>query len=449
MPARLPTVLSLLALLFGPPARASGPPVPERGLELHRELQRDPLLVLGIRLDDPEGELRGLSSLLDKLAGIGASPTDTAGLLEQATLDRVRVELLPRFGREAVLVLDFPPLDEAVLALQRSSDEALAAFLGRTGLLAGVEDREGLDRVLRDWIVDAGGELTDADGLTQVSLPLAAAAKPDAAGKPAHVRLFWAFDRDRWALGFSPAWVRETLGARPKGARLTDGEDYKRVFAALDSRPSDLLYLNLPKLRQLAMGSQVVRMMLQSDTDLQQVAERFFTNDTMGVGLGATTVRLDGGVRTTHFGPPWMSGAAISSGWVAALAVPNLFRPDDRGRARRTGTDIRAIAQACEGFSTDSRSYPGPTDGWVPVERIAGFLEPVYISRLPRTDGWQNPILYWSDGGSYRILSTGRDGQMDHDWRRKHDGRADDGVDGDIVFGDGEPLSWPTWLTGD
>jgi len=171
--------------------------------------------------------------------------------------------------------------------------------------------------------------------------------------------------------------------------------------------------------------------------------------EAMSVGLGSTSVRLDDGVRTTNFGPPWMSGTAVSSGFIAALALPNLLAAVDRGRTRRTVSDLRAIAEACEGFSSDSRSYPGPTDGWVPVERIATYLEPVYIGRLPRTDGWENPILYWSDGGSYRVLSMGRDGQIDRDWTRQVDPVASAGHDADIVFGDGRLLAWPSGMDAD
>jgi len=154
-------------------------------------------------------------------------------------------------------------------------------------------------------------------------------------------------------------------------------------------------------------------------------------------------VRLDGGVRTTNFGPSWLSGAAISSGFLAALALPSVLATADRGRSRQTAQDIRAIADACEGFSTDSSSYPGPTAGWVPVEEIARYLEPVYIGHLPRTDGWQNPILYWSNGGSYRVMSTGGDGHMDRDWTSAREPSAPTTIGSDIVFGDGRMLSEP------
>jgi hypothetical protein len=83
------------------------------------------------------------------------------------------------------------------------------------------------------------------------------------------------------------------------------------------------------------------------------------------------------------------------------------------------------------------------------VDRIATFLEPVYIGQLPRTDGWENPILYWSDGGSYRVLSMGRDGRIDRDWTGTVDPEVSASRDADIVFGDGRLLAWPSGLDPD
>ena len=77
------------------------------------------------------------------------------------------------------------------------------------------------------------------------------------------------------------------------------------------------------------------------------------------------------------------------------------------------------------------------------MSKIAIYLEPVYIGQLPRTDAWHNPILYWSDGGSYRILSRGKDGMIDRDWTATFQNLTALGLDGDIVIGDGRLLSYP------
>jgi hypothetical protein len=453
--SRLPATLLLVTLLvLAPPvaARSDGAGQAsdeERNLQLHENLPRDPLMALGIWLEDPAGEFRALLDAVDRFAP--GPPRDEAdasslGAIEQAVGETLQAELLPHIGPEVTLVIDFPPVDEAVTALQFSEAQALATLLGRIGLLARVKDAAGLERALRQLIVSSGGEIVDTEGLTEAVLPIGIVAADGSTSATPHLQIFSAVRDDRWAFGFSAEWVRAALEPRPKGERLTDGADFKAVFARLDSRPSDLTYVNLPKLRDYVVGSQVIRMVLESNAGFREFVNRFFTREAMSVGLGSTSVRLKDGVRTTNFGPPWMSGTAVSSGFIAALALPNLLAAIDRGRTRRTVSDLKAIAQACEGFSSDSRSYPGPTNGWVPVDRIATYLEPVYIGRLPRTDGWENPILYWSDGGSYRVLSMGRDGRIDRDWTRQVDPVASAGHDADIVFGDGQLLAWPSGM---
>jgi len=419
------------------------------GLQLHKNLPRDPVVVLGMLLEDPEGGFQTLAGLFERLSVESVEPKSASPLggLNPELAALLRTELLPRIGPELTLALDLPPIDEAVAALQISRDDALSTLLGRIGLLTRVRDRTGLDAVVRRWVFASGGQVADAEGLTEAVLPIGLPVEEPAAVEPTLLRVYWAFEGDRWAVGFSPEWVREALQPRPKGRRLTDGADFKRVFARLDPRPSDLVYVNLPKLHELVAGSQVVQMVLQTNTEIREFVGRFFTSETMSIGLGSTSVRLEDGVRTTNFGPPWMSGTAVSGGTIAALALPNLLSSLDRGKTRRTLTDIEAIANACEGFSADSRTYPGPTHGWVPVDKIATFLEPVYIAQMPRTDGWENPILYWSDGGTYRIISTGRDGRIDRDWTGPVERESSEAGASDIVFGDGRLLAGPAALT--
>ena len=302
-----------------------------------------------------------------------------------------------------------------------------------------------MHRVIAQW----GGERREAGELTEALLPLPRTMQPDGSvSAPSVLKVYYGLQDGRWALSLSASWVTAALAPRPDGQRLTDGEDFKTVFAHLDPRPVDLTYVNLPKLRAYVTGSHVVRIVLQTTPEIREFVDRYFTPETMSVGLGSTSIILEDGVRTTHFGPPWMSGTAMSSGLVAAMALPSLLATADEGRTRQTKSDIEEIAEACEGFSTDSRSYPGPTDGWVPVSRIATYLEPVYIGRMPRTDAWHNPILYWSDGGSYRILSKGQDGVMDRDWTTNLQNLAAMGLDGDIVIGDGRLLSYPSGVPG-
>ena len=140
-----------------------------------------------------------------------------------------------------------------------------------------------------------------------------------------------------------------------------------------------------------------------------------------------------------------MSSAALTTGLTAALHGLGGAAEARNEQARQTASIIRSIAVACEGFSHDTDFYPGPTEGWVTVESIAGFLEPVYIGDLPRIDAWSQPILYWSDGRSYRIVSLGADGRMDRDWNgvRQPTRTAAERTEADIVFADGRFLVAP------
>ena len=455
MRTRLPVTTLILFSLILTSLIAAAPPRSEKSIEdagPYRDLPRDPLLVLGIHAKDAAGKFRGLVDLYHRFAsGPGKDrATKVWAGVDKALASTFENEILPCLGSEIVLAVDLPPLDEAVTALQYPKGEALAVFLDRTGVVARANDGEKLDRALRRLISLWGGESRKVQELTEAVVPLPRKTKADGSvSDPSALKIYYGLQDGRWALSLSANWVRAALRPRPDGQRLTDGEDFKTVFAHLDPRPVDLTYVNLPKLRAYVTGSHVLQIVLQTTPEVREFVERYFTPETMSVGLGSTSIVLEKGVRTTHFGPPWMSGTAMSSGLVAAMALPNLLASADDGRIRETMSDIEAIAEACEGFSTDARSYPGPTDGWVPVSKIAAYLEPVYIGQLPRTDAWHNPILYWSDGGSYRILSRGQDGVMDRDWTDNLQELAAMGLDGDIVVGDGRLLSYPPGVSGD
>jgi hypothetical protein len=66
-------------------------------------------------------------------------------------------------------------------------------------------------------------------------------------------------------------------------------------------------------------------------------------------------------------------------------------------------------------------------------------LEPVYIKKMPQTDGWRNPILVdcVADTG-YTIESTAKGGADNTDINGATQNFSDD-----IVFVDGQFVSWP------
>jgi general secretion pathway protein G len=160
-------------------------------------------------------------------------------------------------------------------------------------------------------------------------------------------------------------------------------------------------------------------------------------------GFGSTTIEIGGGARTSSFGPSAWSSGAMSTGIVAAIAIPNLLNAIDRGKQKRTMADMRSIGTAMESYAIDNNRYPGPTDGWQGVGAIEESLEPLYIRILPARDGWENPFLIWSDGSSYKIVSPGKGGIVDGDYSGEVAGGATSNFTADIVFINGQFVQWP------
>jgi len=73
------------------------------------------------------------------------------------------------------------------------------------------------------------------------------------------------------------------------------------------------------------------------------------------------------------------------------------------------------------------------------------------LRQLPLVDGWGHSIWIWTDGISYRIVSAGRNGILQHDWVTTEGAGATASFDSDIVLGDGRFQQWPEgdWSWGD
>lgn len=124
-------------------------------------------------------------------------------------------------------------------------------------------------------------------------------------------------------------------------------------------------------------------------------------------------------------------------GLVSAIAVPNLLNAINRGRQKSTMADMRTLAVAVEQYRQDNRSYPR---GVTSIDELAAVLEPEYLARCPRTDGWRHPFEVRSDpaGSAFRVLSCGRDmveGQFA--------GGPTRDFDDDIVLENGQFVQWP------
>src|SRR5262245_17840243 len=106
-------------------------------------------------------------------------------------------------------------------------------------------------------------------------------------------------------------------------------------------------------------------------------------------------------------------------GILAAIAIPNLLNAVQRGKQKRTMSDMRALATAVEAYAVDNNVYPQSayTSGLYTTAgsalALTSFtnLTPTYIAQPPKTDGWGAFMRYGSDatGNNYNIASGGRD----------------------------------------
>jgi type II secretion system protein G len=106
-------------------------------------------------------------------------------------------------------------------------------------------------------------------------------------------------------------------------------------------------------------------------------------------------------------------------GILAAIAIPNLLNAVQRGKQKRTMSDMRALATAIEAYAVDNNVYPAATCAtglWTTATTVLATdsftnLAPTYIAQPPKMDGWGNFMLYGHDTpfNQYAIKSFGRD----------------------------------------
>jgi type II secretion system protein G len=110
-------------------------------------------------------------------------------------------------------------------------------------------------------------------------------------------------------------------------------------------------------------------------------------------------------------------------GILAAIAIPNLLNAVQRGKQKRTMSDMRALATAIESYSVDNTLYPaaacnnGLFTSSGTALNLSSFtnLTPTYIGRVPSQDGWGRFLDYGVDNALFRydLRSFGRNGAAD------------------------------------
>ena len=93
-------------------------------------------------------------------------------------------------------------------------------------------------------------------------------------------------------------------------------------------------------------------------------------------------------------------------GIIAAIAIPNLLNAVDKGKQKRTMADMRSISTGLECYAIENVNYPIAATNLA----LQAAIEPVYMKRMPMTDGWSNPYQIDSTTTAYTIMSQGKDG---------------------------------------
>lgn len=124
----------------------------------------------------------------------------------------------------------------------------------------------------------------------------------------------------------------------------------------------------------------------------------------------------------TH-GGKWLAGIGLTLGAVsmltipiiAAIAIPNFIDAVQRGRQKRTVTDMTSIARALEQYRSTHESYPPSDSVFKPLKELSDQLAASGFDEVPLTDGWNRDILYYRSAfepDQYLLVSKGRDGTM-------------------------------------
>jgi general secretion pathway protein G len=136
-------------------------------------------------------------------------------------------------------------------------------------------------------------------------------------------------------------------------------------------------------------------------------------------------------------------------GILAAIAIPNLLNAVQRGKQKRSMSDMRALATAIEAYAVDNNSYPAAgcpggvytAAGTALASNSFSNLSPTYIATAVRKDGWQRFLVYSlsSDSQAYNVRSLGRDGNVQGTINCGTTTNFND----DIVYSNGTFLQWP------
>jgi type II secretion system protein G len=132
-------------------------------------------------------------------------------------------------------------------------------------------------------------------------------------------------------------------------------------------------------------------------------------------------------------------------GLLAAIAIPNLLNAIQRARQKRSMSEMRSVATAWESRATDYNAYQAAGISWPNatdlISELAPTLEPTYMKKVPRYDGWGTEFRVGATPASYAIRSYGADRIPGADNTNNPITTSD--YDCDIIYSDGLFVQYP------
>ncbi len=134
---------------------------------------------------------------------------------------------------------------------------------------------------------------------------------------------------------------------------------------------------------------------------------------------------------------------------VAALFIPGLI--GSPSHPKTTIAEMRTVSTAMESYAVDTGYYPDVRS----MQELAYKMEPKYVKKLPRTDGWKRELRYscWKENAQaagcdhYVIASSGKDGVWEQTDLRQYQKSTFEGFDGDIAWKNGVLMRYPVSIS--
>jgi len=129
-------------------------------------------------------------------------------------------------------------------------------------------------------------------------------------------------------------------------------------------------------------------------------------------------------------------------GIIAAIAIPNLLNAIQRGKQKRTISDMRSVATAIESYAVDNNQYIDATGDFLAA---IPFLQTTYIKRVPQQDSWKTDFLYYVSPTfqDYSLESLGKDKRADAAMAGGGSGGPTQKFGNDIWYSTGTFSQWP------